>query len=93
LPSFPDLAALNAWLEARCVERWSEIHHGVLQGTITDAHAEEVPSLMPPGRPFDGFVEHAKRVSPTCLVSYDRMDISHSQVSSSPRSSAALVMV
>ena len=25
------------------------------------------PSLMPMPRPFDGFVEHAKRVSPTCL--------------------------
>ena len=23
-------------------------------------------------RPFDGFVEHAKRVSPTCLVHLDR---------------------
>ena len=24
------------------------------------------PTLMPLGRRFDGFVEHAKRVSPTC---------------------------
>ncbi len=29
-------------------------------------------SLMPLGRPFDGFVEHTKRVSPTCLVHLER---------------------
>ena len=28
--------------------------------------------LTVPGRPFDGFVEHAKRVSPTCLISFER---------------------
>ena len=27
---------------------------------------------MPLGRPFDGFVEHTKRVSPTCLVHFER---------------------
>ena len=27
---------------------------------------------MPMPRPFDGFVEHAKRVSPTCLVHFER---------------------
>ena len=27
---------------------------------------------MPLSRPFDGFVEYAKRVSPTCLVHLDR---------------------
>jgi hypothetical protein len=27
---------------------------------------------MPPGGPFDGFVEFSKRVSPTCLVHFDR---------------------
>jgi DNA replication protein DnaC len=27
---------------------------------------------MPGGRPFDGFVEFGKRVSPTCLVHFDR---------------------
>ena len=33
---------------------------------------KKVPDLMKPGRPFDGFVEHTKRVSPTCLVHFDR---------------------
>ena len=28
--------------------------------------------LMRLGRPFDGFVEFGKRVSPTCLVHFDR---------------------
>jgi hypothetical protein len=34
-------------------------------------HAAEVPHLMVFGRPFDGFVEHAKRVRPTCLVQFE----------------------
>ena len=72
LPSFPDLDALNAWLERRCIEQWGEIQHGVLPGTVADARAQEVASLMALGRPFDGFVEHAKRVSPTCLVHFER---------------------
>jgi len=72
MPSFPDRDALNAWLEMRCVELWDEIRHGLLPGTIAEVHAGEVASLMPPGRPFDGFVEHTKRVSPTCLVHFER---------------------
>ncbi len=72
LPSFADLNALNAWLEARCIEQWGQIQHGVLPGTIADAHEAERGHLMPLGRPFDGFVEHTKRVSPTCLVNFER---------------------
>jgi hypothetical protein len=72
LPSFPDLDALNAWLERRCIEQWGEIPHGFLPGTIADVQTDEVASLMPQGRPFDGFVEHSKRVSPTCLVHFER---------------------
>jgi transposase len=71
LPSFPDLTALNAWLEARCIEQWDEIQHGALHGTIADVHAAERAKLMPPGRPFDVFVEHTKRVSPICLVNFE----------------------
>jgi hypothetical protein len=43
-----------------------------LPGTIADVHAAEITSLMRLGRPFDGFVEHTKRVSPTCLVAFER---------------------
>ncbi len=72
MPSCPDIDALNAWLEEQCIAQWENIQHGVLPGTVADVHAEEIASLMPLGRPFDGFVEHAKRVSPTCLVTFER---------------------
>lgn len=72
MPNFPDLAALNAWLERRCLELWREIPHGVLPGTLADAWAEEQTALMPLPPAFDGFVERSKRVSPTCLISFER---------------------
>jgi hypothetical protein len=68
----PDLDTLNAWLEERCIALWSQIVHGGLPGTVADIWAQEVACLMPLGRPFDGFVEHSKRVSPTCLVHFER---------------------
>ena len=40
--------------------------------TIAEVWREEQPHLMPVLRPFDGFVEHTKRVSPTCLVHIER---------------------
>ena len=72
MPGFVDLAALNTWLELRCVELWSQIPHGALPGSIADVWAEDKASLMPMPRPFDGFVEHGKRLSPTCLIHFDR---------------------
>ena len=72
MPDFPDLAALNAWLEQRCMELWHEIPHGVLSGSVADVWAEEQAVLMQLPPAFDGFVEHSKRVSPTCLISFDR---------------------
>ncbi|HTM81618.1 IS21 family transposase [Asticcacaulis sp.] len=72
IPSFPNLAALNVWLEERCISYWREIPHGELPGTIADVWAEEQDYLMAPTRPFDGFVEHTKRVTPTCLVHLER---------------------
>ena len=66
------LAALNAWLEERCIMQWRAIVHGVMPGTIADVWADETAELMPLGRIFDGFIEHAKRVSPTCLVHFER---------------------
>jgi transposase len=71
-PSFSSLAALNDWLEARCRELWVQTSHASHPGAIADAWAEEVQHLMQPSRPFDGFVEYAKRVPPTCLVHLDR---------------------
>jgi hypothetical protein len=57
---------------AQCIAQWSNIQHGSLPGTIADVHAAEIASLMPLGQPFDGFVEYTKRVSPTCLVNFER---------------------
>ena len=56
----------------RCRELWAQTLHGSQPGAIVDVWAEEVGRLMPLSRPFDGFVEYAKRVSPTCLVHLDR---------------------
>jgi transposase len=71
-PSFPTLSALNDWLERRCQELWTQTPHGSHPGMISDAWSEEGQHLMPLPRPFDGFVEYAKRVSPTCLIHLDR---------------------
>ena len=62
MPEFPDLAALNDWLELRCMEMWHEIPHGGLVGSIADVWADEQAALMPLPCAFDGFVEHSKRV-------------------------------
>jgi transposase len=71
-PVFQDLGALNAWLEESCIAAWSQIQHGTLPGTIAEVWALEQVCLMASPRAFDGFVEHTKRVSPTCLVHLER---------------------
>ena len=63
MPDFPDLAALNAWLEQRCMELWHEIPHGVLSGSVADVWAEEQAVLMQLPPAFDGFVEHEPSAS------------------------------
>ncbi len=72
MPDFPDLAALNDWLEQRCVALWHEIPHAALPGSVAEVWVEEQAALMPLPPAFDGFVELSKRVSPTCLVSFER---------------------
>lgn len=72
IPDFPDLSALNGWLEQRCLELWSEFPHGTLAGTIANAWADERAVLMPLPTAFDGFVEQSKGVSPTCLINFER---------------------
>ncbi len=72
MPAFPDLSALNDWLEERCELLWAETAHGTLPGSIADVWEAEKPALMPLPTMFDGFVEERKRVSPTCLITFDR---------------------
>ena len=71
-PAFASRDELNAWLQERCQTLWREIEHGKLPGTLADVWEEERAGLMPVPRTFDGFVEHTKRVSPTCLVHFER---------------------
>ena len=71
-PEFSDLEALNNWLEERCKVLWAETAHGSLPGSIADIWEAEKPALMPLPTAFDGFVEQSKRVSPTCLITFDR---------------------
>jgi transposase len=71
-PNFATLDELNGWLELRCQALWDEIKHGQQPGTVAQVWAAERACLMQPARPFDGFVEHTKRVSPTCLVNFER---------------------
>jgi transposase len=73
LPAFGSLAELNDWLHRRCLSLWSEIAHPEQpEHSIAQVHAVELEYLMAISRPFDGFVEHTKRVSPTCLITFER---------------------
>ncbi|MBM2324111.1 IS21 family transposase [Marivita cryptomonadis] len=69
---FADLAELNQWLEDRCIALWEETPHKALPGSISDVWAAEKPMLMALPPAFDGFIEHSKRVSPTCLITFER---------------------
>jgi transposase len=71
-PAFGSLDELNDWLEARCQALWREIAHGKQPGSIADVWHQERSALMSMPRPFDGFVEYTKRVTPTCLVHFER---------------------
>jgi transposase len=71
-PDFNDLEELNFWLEQRCKVLWQEIIHPEYKDrTIVQVWQDEVVNLMPVKNVFDGFIEHSKRVSSTCLITYD----------------------
>jgi hypothetical protein len=72
-PGFPSLDALNVWLQESCVRLWRELAHPEQpQRTIAAIWEDERTRLMPVTQPFDGFVESSKRVTPTCLVHFER---------------------
>jgi hypothetical protein len=64
------LDALNDWLQLRCQALWGKIRHAALPGTVADVLATERAHLTPLPRPFDGFVEHTNRVSPSYLIHF-----------------------
>ena len=71
-PAFDSLDELNQWLEQRCVTLWRELKHPEQKDrTIYEMWLEEREALMPIAAPFDGFVEHSKRVSSTCLITFE----------------------
>lgn len=69
---FDSLVDLNAWLEIRCRELGKRPHPALFERSIAEVFAEEQACLLPVAAAFDGYFEQAKRVSSTCLVSYDR---------------------
>jgi transposase len=72
-PDFASLAAVNDWLTERCQALWQELPHPEQrERPIAQVWAEERTQLMPTPNAFDGFVEHTKRVSPTCLIHFER---------------------
>jgi len=72
-PTFKSLQALNVWLEKKCQSLWqTQFHPEDKQHTIESCWQEECAHLMPMPPAFDGFVEHSKRVTSTCLIRFDR---------------------
>jgi transposase len=72
-PRCDSLAELNAWLRMRCLELAAETGHPEITGqTVAEVFAQEKSHLLPVGAAFDAFIEHPLRVSPTCLVSFER---------------------
>jgi len=72
LPAFESLDELNEWLQRRCLLLWSEIKHPEQKDrSIADVYLDERAYMMALPHPFDGFVEHTKRVSPTCLITFE----------------------
>jgi transposase len=72
VPPQASLVALNQWLSERCTALWEETIHPTEPLTIAAVLVQERPHLMPVGHAFDGFIEHTKRISPTCLITFER---------------------
>lgn len=71
-PKFKDLNELNQWLEQRCIALWqSTMHPEFKDRSIARVWEEECEELMAVPASFDGFVERSKRVSSTCLITFD----------------------
>ncbi len=70
---WPSLVELNEFLGQSCRRHWEETFHPQWpQMTIADVLQDEQQQLMPMPKPFDGYVEHPVRVSPTSLIHFQR---------------------
>jgi hypothetical protein len=73
LPRVSTLTELNDWLETQCIKDWQTRKHPQFSDrTIEDVWYQEQRQLMKVNAPFNGFIEHSKKVSSTCLVNFDR---------------------
>jgi len=71
-PAFHALNDLNNWLQERCLAFWQELAHPQdKRRTLHQYWLTERDSLMAVPVAFDGFVEHTKRVSSTCLITHE----------------------
>lgn len=71
-PPFKSLQELNHWLSERCQELWQETAHPQLKTrSLAECLADEQTQMMPVPAAFDGFIEYSKRVSSTCLITFE----------------------
>ena len=71
-PPFKSLQELNSWLQQRCQMLWQETAHPQLKNrSLTECLEDEQSKMMPVPAAFDGFIEHSKRVSSTCLITFE----------------------
>jgi transposase len=71
-PAFKSLTELNQWLRQRCTDLWQELPHPEdKRRTLHEYWQAEKEHLMAVPAAFDGFVEFNKRVSSTCLVTFE----------------------
>ena len=71
-PPFKSLQELNFWLQERCQMLWQETAHPQLKSrSLAECLKDEQSKMMQVPAAFDGFVEHSKRVSSTCLITFE----------------------
>jgi len=71
-PSFKSLHELNQWLHDRCIDLWQETPHPEMKArSLADCLLDERSEMMPVPPCFDGFIEHSKRVSSSCLIAFE----------------------
>ncbi len=72
VPPFRSLQEVNQWLQARCLALWQETAHPEFKmRSLGECLEDELAIMMPVPAAFDGFIEHSKRVSSTCLMTFE----------------------